>query len=45
MTDEYHTLMHRWFAEVWNQKRTDTIVEMMSEETLHHGLTGPGGSG
>lgn len=43
MSEEYPTLLHRWFDEVWNQKRTDTIEEMMSEETLHHGLTGPGG--
>ena len=43
MSEEYPTLLHRWFDEVWNQKRTDTIGEMMSERTLHHGLTGPGG--
>ncbi len=43
MSDQYPTLLHRWFEEVWNQKRTDPIEEMMSENTLHHGLTGPGG--
>lgn len=43
MSDKYPTLLHRWFDEVWNQKRTDTINEMMNEDTLHHGLTGPGG--
>ncbi len=43
MENEYKTILHRWFDEVWNQKRTDTIIEMMSEDTQHYGLTGPGG--
>ena len=43
MIDEYPTLMHRWFEEVWNQRKTETIRELMSEETIHHGLSGPGG--
>ncbi|HMQ05237.1 MAG TPA: ester cyclase [Pyrinomonadaceae bacterium] len=37
------TLLHRWFEEVWNQKRTSAIYEMMTEETIIHGLSGPGG--
>lgn len=37
------TLLHRWFEEVWNQKRTSAIHEMMSDDTLIHGLSGPGG--
>ncbi|MGD9588143.1 MAG: ester cyclase [Pyrinomonadaceae bacterium] len=37
------TLLHRWFEEVWNKKRASAIHEMMSEETVIHGLTGPGG--
>ena len=43
MSDKYPTLIHRWFDEVWNQQRTDTIDEMMFDNTLHHGLTGPDG--
>lgn len=40
---EYETILHRWFDEVWNQKRTDTIEEMLTEETRHFGISGPGG--
>lgn len=43
MTREYPTALHRWFEEVWNQGKTETIREMLTEETVHHGLTGPGG--
>lgn len=43
MTDEYPTVLHRWFEEVWNQQRTDTIDELMSDDTIHHGLAGPDG--
>lgn len=38
MTEEYETYLHRWFGEVWNKKREDAIDEMLSEETVHHGL-------
>src|SRR5688500_20134395 len=44
MSSEYPTLLHRWFDEVWNQKNTAAIHEMMSEDTLIHGLSGPGGA-
>ena len=43
MAENYETVLHRWFDEVWNQKRTDTIDELMSEDTIHHGLAGPDG--
>lgn len=35
---EYPTLLHRWFEEVWNQKREDAIDEMMAEDVVIHGL-------
>ena len=35
---EYPTLLHRWFDEVWNQKREDAIDEMMTEDVVIHGL-------
>ena len=38
MTEKYPTLLHRWFEEVWNQKREDVIGEMLAEETILHGL-------
>lgn len=34
----YETLLHRWFDEVWNQKREDAIDEMMTEDVIIHGL-------
>ncbi|MEQ1607252.1 MAG: ester cyclase [Pyrinomonadaceae bacterium] len=43
MPNEYPTILHQWFDEVWNQQKTDTIDKMMSDDTLHYGLTGPGG--
>lgn len=44
MAAEYETVLHRWFDEVWNQQRTDTIDELMSDETIIHGLTGSDGT-
>lgn len=35
---EYETLLHRWFEEVWNQKREDAIDEMLAEDTILNGL-------
>lgn len=40
---EYPTLLHRWFDQVWNRQNTQAIREMLTEDTVHHGLTGPGG--
>ena len=40
MERQYETLMHQWFDEVWNEKREAAIDEMLSEETVHHGLGG-----
>jgi predicted ester cyclase len=34
----YETLLHRWFDEVWNQKREQAIDEMMTEDVIIHGL-------
>ena len=35
--------MHRWFEEVWNQKRESAIDELMAEDALVHGIVGPDG--
>lgn len=35
---EYESLLHRWFEEVWNQKREEAIDEMMAEDVIVHGL-------
>ena len=35
---EYPSFLHRWFDEVWNQKREEAIDEMMAEDVVVHGL-------
>jgi predicted ester cyclase len=37
------TVLHRWFEEVWNQRRESAIDEMMAENYIGHGLPGPDG--
>jgi steroid delta-isomerase-like uncharacterized protein len=43
MSLDPHTLMHRWFEEVWNQGRVETIDELMAIDGIGHGL-GEGGA-
>ena len=43
MAETEETLAHRWFEEVWNQKREAAIDELMAEESIVHGLVGPDG--
>lgn len=43
MTNEYPTLLHQWFDEVWNQQKASTIRELFTKDTVVHGLNGPGG--
>ena len=31
----------RWFEEVWNQRRTDTIDELLTEESVSYSESGP----
>jgi predicted ester cyclase len=38
------TLLHRWFDEVWNQGREDTIDEMMATDCSGHGLIDENGN-
>jgi len=33
------TLIRRWFDEVWNEGRVDTIDELFSEDGIAHGLS------
>jgi steroid delta-isomerase-like uncharacterized protein len=44
MAEQYETLAHRWFEEVWNQQREDVIDEMLHEDCIAHGLTDEGGN-
>jgi len=39
MTSEYKTIQHRWFDEVWNQARVETIDELLDPDVIGHGLT------
>ena len=39
MTEQYETLAHRWFEEVWNKGRVEAIDEMFACEGIAHGLT------
>jgi steroid delta-isomerase-like uncharacterized protein len=36
MTPTNETLARRWFEEVWNQQRSDTIRELLTAETRCH---------
>jgi len=42
MAAEPKAMIHRWFDEVWNQGRLETIDELFAEESVAHGL-GEGG--
>jgi predicted ester cyclase len=35
------SLSRRWFEEVWNQRRTDTIDELLADESVSHSESGP----
>ena len=36
--------IHRWFDEVWNNKREDAIDEMLAPDGIGYGLTDPDGN-
>jgi len=38
------TVAHRWFEEVWNQKREAAIDELMAADAMVHGITDPDGN-
>ena len=35
-------VMHRWFEELWNQKREETIDALLSDDVVAHGLADGG---
>lgn len=39
MSEENKALMLRWFDEVWNQNRVETIDELFAADGVGHGLT------
>ncbi len=38
MSDENKEIMRRWFREVWNEGRIETIDELYAEDCIAHGL-------
>jgi steroid delta-isomerase-like uncharacterized protein len=43
MTDQYPTIIHRWFAEVWSNGRAEAIDEMFDPDVIIHGLADTSG--
>jgi steroid delta-isomerase-like uncharacterized protein len=41
MSTENVALARRWFEEVWNGRRTDTIDELLTEESVSYSEAGP----
>jgi steroid delta-isomerase-like uncharacterized protein len=37
-------VIRRWFEEVWNQRRLETIDELLAPDAVAHDLGGPGAS-
>jgi steroid delta-isomerase-like uncharacterized protein len=38
MAQEYQTLAHEWFEEVWNQGRSEAIERLFAADGVAHGL-------
>jgi steroid delta-isomerase-like uncharacterized protein len=43
MVEENVALVKRWFEEVWNQKRSETIRELLAPDCVAHGTNEMGG--
>lgn len=43
MAEDYPTLLHRWFEEVWNKGREEAVDEMLAEDGIAHGLSDAAG--
>jgi steroid delta-isomerase-like uncharacterized protein len=44
MAEEYKTLLHKWFEEVWNKGREEAIDEMFATDGIAHGLNDTDGN-
>lgn len=44
-TEHLKALSRRWFEEVWNQKRSATVDELMAADCAIHGLDAPSAAG
>jgi steroid delta-isomerase-like uncharacterized protein len=43
MSETPEALVRRWFEELWNQSREDTIDQLLSHDAVVHGLPTPDG--
>ena len=39
MANNYPTIMHEWFEEVWNKRNAETIDRLLAPEATVHGIT------
>ncbi|MGH9720188.1 MAG: ester cyclase [Bryobacteraceae bacterium] len=42
MSQQNKALAHRWFEEVWNRGREETIHELLAPDAIAHSLSEPG---
>jgi steroid delta-isomerase-like uncharacterized protein len=42
LENENTAIVRRWFEEVWNQRRFETIDELLAHDAVAHDLGGPG---
>src|SRR2546425_264198 len=43
MPNNYPTLVHEWFEEVWNQRNAQTIDRLLAADAIVHGITDESG--
>ncbi len=43
MSDDNVALGRRWFEEVWNQKKSASILELLATDAVMHGISESGG--
>lgn len=43
MENENTAMVRRWFEELWNQGRLETIDELLAPDAIVYDMTGPGG--
>jgi predicted ester cyclase len=40
---KYETIIHEWFEEVWNQRKTETIGRLLAADAMVHGIADENG--
>jgi steroid delta-isomerase-like uncharacterized protein len=44
MANQYDTIQHHWFEEVWNKGRAEVIDELLDPDVIAHGLVDRAGN-